>query len=88
MSDAKREPVERFKLGKDLIDIERGFRQRAKLAKALKQGIALKTNELMQLSNVLFKTEDQQKALVRMVPPEQQEVEGTPIPTQDLQINY
>ncbi len=88
MASDKHEPVEKFKLTKDLLEIERAYRQREKVLKALQTGINIKTKELSELSNVLFKVENQQKALIKMVPPEQQSVEGTPLPSPNLQINY
>jgi len=84
------EPVEKFKLGPELLKVAKAYRQRDKVIKMLQGGIALKTGELTQLTDALFKVENQQEALLQMVPPEQPDVEGLPrtIDAERLQINY
>lgn len=88
MAKQKLQPVEGWKLNPELKKLEKGFRDRTRIAKMLKQGIAVKTGELAQMTQALFGVEKQQEMMTKMVPPEQQEVEGTPLPDPNLNINY
>lgn len=92
--DESKESVERWKLSPEMINIEREFRKRANISKILQEGIKLKANELNTMAQALYKSEQQQEMLSRLVPTERMEVEGTPAPEMEtpgiesFEINY
>lgn len=84
----ERQKVERWKLTPELLEIERAYRQRNQLTKIIEQGIVMETEKLNVMTNALFKLDKQKDALLQMVPPQRQDIEGTPMPDPDFNINY
>lgn len=83
-----RAQVEKWKLTPDLLKLEKDYANYQKVSDLLKVGIAVKVDELRQMGAIVEGIQRQQDAMLQMVPAERQEVEGTPIPDVDFNINY
>ena len=54
----------------------------------LKAGLQVETQKLSVMAKALQGVEKEQDMMLKMVPPERMEVDGTPMPDADLMINY